>query len=95
MVSADAGGIIPDATNRALSQLLMIHSAHAHPWRRAHIVLAAVATFLGALNVPAQGLHAPAVFHVSLGQASTTPVSGRLLIFAKLLTPGEIGRAHV
>ena len=32
---------------------------------------------------------APVVFHVSLGQASTTSVSGRLLVFAKPLGPAD------
>jgi S-formylglutathione hydrolase FrmB len=67
----------------------MIHSTIAHPWRRTHNLLAAVATILGARGLPAQGLPAPVVFHVRLGQASATPVSGRLLIFAKLLAPGD------
>ena len=34
-------------------------------------------------------LSAQVVFHVSLGQASATAVSGRLLVFAKLLGPGD------
>ncbi|HKW45978.1 MAG TPA: hypothetical protein VJN70_00980 [Gemmatimonadaceae bacterium] len=66
----------------------MTHSTSAHPWRRAHQLLAAVATILGA-RLAAQGAPAPVVFHVSLGQASATPVSGRVLIFAKRLTPGD------
>src|SRR4051812_14217793 len=32
---------------------------------------------------------AQVVFHVTLGQASPTPVSGRLLVFAKPLGPGD------
>jgi len=67
----------------------MIHSTSAHRWRRAHNLLAAVATIFGARGLPAQGSPAPVVFHVSLAQASATPVSGRLLIFAKLLGPGD------
>src|SRR5262252_1344427 len=67
----------------------MIQSTSAHPWRRARNLLAVVATIFGARGVPAQRLPAPVVFHVSLGQASATPVSGRLLIFAKLLGPGD------
>src|ERR1043165_5901892 len=67
----------------------MIHSTNAHPRRRAHNLLAAAATIFGALRLSAQSLPAPVVFHVSLGQAAATPVSGRLLIFAKLLTPGD------
>ena len=69
----------------------MIHSTSAHPWRCAHNLLAAVATILGARALLAQGLPAPVVFHVSLGQASATPVSGRLLIFAKRLAPADKG----
>jgi len=61
----------------------MIHWSSAHPWRRAHNLLV-VATILGARALPA-----PVVFHVGLGQASAAPVSGRLLIFAKLLGPGD------
>src|SRR5262249_57348909 len=34
-------------------------------------------------------LAAPVVFHVSLGQASETAVSGRLLVFAKPLGPAD------
>ncbi|MBS0295740.1 MAG: enterochelin esterase [Proteobacteria bacterium] len=34
-------------------------------------------------------LAAPTVFHVNLGQASATPVSGRLLVFAKALGPDD------
>jgi hypothetical protein len=67
----------------------MMHSTRAHPWRRAHNLLAAVATILGARGLPAQGSPAPVVFHVRLGQASATPVSGPLLIFAKRLAPGD------
>src|SRR3954471_4439579 len=67
----------------------MIHSAGAHSWRRARTLLAVVATIVGVRGLPAQGVHAPLVFQVSLGQASATPVSGRLLIFAKLLGPGD------
>ena len=61
----------------------MIHWSSAHPWRRAHNLLV-VATILGARALPA-----PVVFHVGLGQASAAPVSGRLLIFAKLLGSGD------
>src|SRR6478609_4943797 len=48
-----------------------------------------VAAILAARALPAQSSPAPVVFHVSLGQASATPVSGRLLVFAKLLGPGD------
>src|SRR6476661_2958712 len=74
-----------------LSQVLMIHLTSARSWRRAHTLFAAVATILGERGLAAQVVHAPVVFHVSLGQASATPVSGRLLIFAKLLAPGDKG----
>ena len=56
----------------------------ARPWRRAHNLLAIAAT---AFATPA--LSAQVVFHVSLGQTSATSVSGRLLVFAKLLGPGD------
>ena len=39
--------------------------------------------------IAAQTLPAPVVFHVSLGQASATSVSGRLLVFAKPLGQGD------
>jgi len=29
------------------------------------------------------------VFHVTLGEASATPVSGRLFVFAHLITPSD------
>jgi len=44
----------------------MIQSTSAH-WRRAQNVLATVATIVGVRCLPAQGLPAPVVFHVSLG----------------------------
>jgi hypothetical protein len=59
---------------------------NAHPWRRAHYLLAVAATVFA---TPV--LAAPVVFHVSLGQASATPVSGRLLVFAKPLGPPTRG----
>src|SRR5215467_2663452 len=37
----------------------------------------------------AQPPRRPVVFHVRLGQASATPASGRLLVFAKLLGPDD------
>lgn len=55
-----------------------------HPWRRAQNLLTLAAIVFATPALPAQ-----VVFHVSLGQASATPVSGRLLIFAKLLAPGD------
>ena len=62
---------------------LAVRSTGAH-WRRAHSVLAVAAT---AFATPTQ--RAPVVFHVSLGQASATSVSGRLLVFAKPLGPAD------
>src|ERR1700704_39803 len=58
---------------------LAVRSTGAHSWRRASSLLAVAATIFA---TPAMA--APVVFHVSLGQASSTPVSGRLLVFAKL-----------
>src|SRR6478609_10785653 len=72
-----------------LSQFPMIHSTSAHPWRHAHNTLAVVAIIFSARGLLAQVSPTPVVFHVSLGQASPTPVSGRLLVFAKLLAPGD------
>ncbi|HTE47483.1 MAG TPA: alpha/beta hydrolase-fold protein [Gemmatimonadaceae bacterium] len=63
---------------------LAVHSIGPHPWLRAHNVLAA-AVIISATPAPP----APVVFHVSLGQASSTPVAGRLLVFAKLLGPAD------
>jgi len=51
---------------------LAIRSAGAHPWRRMHNLLAVAATVFATTALPAQ-----VVFHVSLGQASPTSVSGR------------------
>lgn len=59
---------------------LAVRSTGAHPWRRAHNLLAVAATVFATAALPAQ-----VVFHVSLGQASATAVSGRLLVFAKPL----------
>src|SRR3954466_6935702 len=56
----------------------------AHLWRRAHNLLALAVTVFATTALPAQ-----VVFHVSLGQASATAVSGRLLIFAKPLGPAD------
>src|SRR5262245_20385422 len=63
---------------------LAVRSTGAYPWRRAHNLLALAATVFA---TPA--LAAPVVFHVSLGHASATSVSGRLLVFAKLLGPAD------
>jgi hypothetical protein len=52
-------------------------------WRSACTLLALTVVFV----TPALG--APVVFHVNLGQASATPVSGRLLVFAKVLGPDD------
>ena len=65
---------------------LAVRSTGAHPWRRAHSVLAVAATVFATPSLPAQ-----VVFHVSLGQASATSVSGRLLVFAKPLGPADKG----
>src|SRR3954466_3146952 len=54
----------------------------AHLWRRAHNLLT-----LGVTVFATTALSAQVVFHVDLGQASATPVSGRLLVFAKPLGP--------
>src|SRR6185369_757474 len=65
---------------------LALRSTGAHPWRRAHNLLVIAATVFATTAMPAQ-----VVFHVSLGQASATSVSGRLLVFAKLLGPADKG----
>src|SRR3954453_21422285 len=56
----------------------------AHLWRRAHNLLT-----LGVTVFATTALSAQVVFHVSLGQASATAVSGRLLVFAKPLGPAN------
>lgn len=63
---------------------LAIHSIGAHPWRRAHDLLVVAATLFVTPALPAQ-----VVFHVSLGQASATSVSGRLLVFATRLKDSD------
>jgi hypothetical protein len=63
---------------------LAVRSTGAHPWRRAHNLLAVALTVFAATALPAQ-----VVFHVSLGEASATAVSGRLLVFAKPLGPAD------
>jgi hypothetical protein len=63
---------------------LAVRSTGAHPWRRAHNLLAVAATVFATTALPAQ-----VVFHVSLGQASVTSVSGRLLVLAKPLGPAD------
>src|SRR5512133_3442400 len=68
---------------------LLVPSTSAHRLGRAYNLLAALATIFATPAVPALALPAPVVFHVSLGQASVTPVSGRLLVFAKLLGPAD------
>src|SRR6478672_1662683 len=68
---------------------LAVRSTRRHPWRHTHNLLGAVATAFATPALPAQALPVPVVFHVSLGQASATPVSGRLLVFAKLLGPAD------
>src|SRR3954451_17885728 len=52
--------------------------------RRAHNLLAVAATVFVTTALPSQ-----VVFRVNLGQASATSVSGRLLVFAKLLGPTD------
>ena len=67
----------------------MMHSTRSYRWRRAHNFLAAVATIVATPRLPAQRAPASVVFHVSLGHASATSVSGRLLVFARLLGPAD------
>jgi len=52
-------------------------------------VLATAAATVAAPPLPAQRAPAPVVFHVRLGHASATPVSGRLLVFARPLGPAD------
>jgi putative esterase len=64
---------------------LGVRSTGVHPWRRAHNLLAVAATVFATQALAA----APVAFQVSLGQASATAVSGRLLVFAKPLGPAD------
>jgi hypothetical protein len=71
-----------------------VRSNSAHGWRRArNLLTVGAAVFLApALAVGAAALAppaAPVVFQVNLGQASASPVSGRLLVFAKALGPAD------
>lgn len=63
---------------------LAVRSTNAHLWRCTHKLVAVAATLFATATLPAQ-----VVFHVSLGQASVSPVSGRLLVFAKALGPTD------
>jgi enterochelin esterase-like enzyme len=63
---------------------LAVHSTGAQPWRRAHGLLAVAAIVFATSARPA-----PVVFQVSLGRASATAVSGRLLVFARPLGPAD------
>src|SRR6185295_7950230 len=63
---------------------LAVRSTGTHPWRHTKTLLAIVATVFATPALPAQ-----VVFHVSLGPASATSVSGRMLVFAKLLGPAD------
>jgi hypothetical protein len=61
----------------------LVRSTGARPWRRVHLLTVAAIVFA------TQALPAQVVFRVSLGQASATSVSGRLLVFAKPLGPND------
>src|SRR5215468_9783922 len=63
---------------------LAVRSTGARPWWRAQKLVTVAVTVFAATALPAQ-----VVFHVSLGQASATAVSGRLLVFAKPLGPAD------
>ena len=53
------------------------------------IMKALFVLLLTSYAIAAQALPAQVVFHVGLGQASSTSVSGRLLVFAKPVKPGD------
>src|SRR5580765_7742622 len=53
------------------------------------IMKALFVLLLASYAIAAQALPAQVVFHVGLGQASSTSVSGRLLVFAKPLGPAD------
>src|SRR5262249_24511711 len=63
---------------------LAVRSTGAHPWLRAHNLLAVAATVFA---MPA--LAAPVSLHVSWGQASARSVSGGRLVFARPLGPAD------
>src|SRR5689334_8415969 len=63
---------------------LGVRSTGAHSWRCAHHLVPLAVTVFAATALQAQ-----VVFRVSLGEASATAVSGRLLVFAKPLGPSE------
>src|SRR4051812_46992624 len=63
-------------------QMISTHSLYAHK-------LLAVALIAATPPLPAPTPPAPVVFHVKLGSASSASVSGRLLVFAKLLGPND------
>src|SRR4051812_34323019 len=63
---------------------LAVRSTGAHPSRRTHNLVTVAVTLFAATALSAQ-----VVFHVSLGEASATAVSGRLLVFAKPLGPAD------
>jgi S-formylglutathione hydrolase FrmB len=67
----------------------MMHFTGSPRWRRARNLLAAVATIIATPGLHAQRVPTPVVFHVSLGHSSATSVSGRLLVFARLLGPAD------
>jgi len=67
----------------------MMLSTGVYRRRCAHTLLAVVAILFATPRLPAQRVPAPVVFHVRLGHASARPVSGRLLVFARLLGPAD------
>src|SRR5262245_59576852 len=73
-----------EARCHAAVMKLAVRSTGAHPWRRAHNLVTVAVTVFAATALPAQ-----VVFHVSLGEASATAVSGRLQVFAKPLGPAD------
>src|SRR5690348_10989127 len=63
---------------------LAVRSTGAHRRGHAHTLAAVALAVFAATALPAQ-----VVFHVSLGKASATAASGRLLVFAKPLGPAD------
>ncbi len=59
-------------------------SVEPRSWRRVRILPAVIAAIFATPVIAA-----PVVFHVTLGQASPAPVSGRMLVFAKVLGPDD------
>lgn len=73
---------------------LAVRSTGARPWRCVRNLLALLGAICGGGLIAGQALAAPIVLHVTLGQASATPVSGRLLVFAQAIGSNDKTPVH-